>query len=108
MKRANCYIVLVTAPDMKTARLLAKEILKARLAACANILPKIESHFWWQDKLNQCSEALILFKTTRQALNALEEKALSLHPYDTPEIVAVKLDSGTPRYLDWVQQNVAG
>ena len=66
MKAArNFAIVLVTAPDLKTARALARAALGARLAACANLVPKLESHYWWQGKLERSNEALILFKTTR-------------------------------------------
>ena len=97
---------MVTAPNLKTARKLAKEILQARVAACANIIPKIESHYWWQGKVNSSNEVLILFKTMKKSLNELEQKVLEIHPYDTPEIVAIKIESGSTRYLDWIQQSV--
>jgi periplasmic divalent cation tolerance protein len=98
----NFAIVLVSAPDLKTARLIANTVLTARLAACANLLPKLESHYWWQGKLEHSNEVLILFKTTRSKLGALEKLVLARHPYDTPEFIAIPLDSGTPRYLDWI------
>ena len=97
---------MVTAPNLKTARKLAKEILQARVAACANIIPKIESHYWWQGKINSSNEVLIIFKTMKKSLNELEQKVLEIHPYDTPEIVAIKIESGSTRYLDWIQQSV--
>ena len=103
MKSArNFAIVLVTAPDLKTARAIAHTALAARLVACANLIPKLESHYWWQGKLERSNEALILFKTTRSKLGALEKLILAKHPYDTPEFIALPLDSGTPRYLDWI------
>ena len=103
MKSArNFAIVLVTAPDLKTARALACAALDARLVACANLVPKLESHYWWQGKLERSNEVLILFKTTKGKLGALEKLVLANHPYDTPEFIAIPLDSGTPRYLDWI------
>jgi periplasmic divalent cation tolerance protein len=103
MKAAhNFAVVLVTAPDLKTARVLARAALHARLVACANLIPKLESHYWWEDKLERSKEVLILFKTTKGKLGRLEKLILARHPYDTPEFIAIPLDSGTPRYLDWI------
>jgi periplasmic divalent cation tolerance protein len=98
-------LVLVTAPDLKTARSLAKAALQARLAACANLIPKIESHYWWQGKIESSAEVLLLFKTTKAKLPALEKKILANHPYDTPEFLALPLKAGTKKYLDWVRAN---
>ena len=103
MKAArNFAVVLVTAPDLKTARALARAALHARLVACANLIPKLESHYWWEDKLERSNEVLVLFKTTKSKLGRLEKLILARHPYDTPEFIAIPLDSGTPRYLDWL------
>lgn len=103
MKSARTIrLVLVTAPNRKIARSLAKAALTAKLVACANIVPGLESHYWWQGALEHSSELLVLFKTTRSHLAALEKLILDLHPYDTPEIISVTLDASTPRYLDWI------
>lgn len=103
MKRAPAFrVVLVTAPDLKTARALAKAALTARLVACANIVPKIESHYWWQGKIESSPETLIIFKTTRARLAALEKLIVAEHPYDTPEFVALPLGEGNARYLAWL------
>ncbi len=96
------FLVLVTAPDRKTARALARAALAARLAACVNLLPGIESHYWWQGKVESSSEVLLLLKTTRPKLVALKQLILARHPYDTPEFVALSLDTGSRRYLDWL------
>lgn len=107
MKSANPFrLVLVTAPNLKTARALAKAALDKHLVACANIVPKIESHYWWQGKLESSAEVLILFKTTAKRLAALEKVLLASHPYDTPEIIALPLRSGTSRYLAWLADAV--
>lgn len=108
MKRASAFrLVLVTAPDLKTARLLAKAALAAKLVACANLVPKIESHYWWQGKLESSAEVLIIFKTTRNQLAALEKLILAKHPYDTPEFVALSLAEGNAKYLGWLAASVS-
>ena len=100
-------LVLVTSPDLKTARRLAKAALTARLVACANLVPKVESHYWWQGKIAHGSEVLMLFKTTVAHLAALEKLVVELHPYDTPEFVALSLAGGNKRYLDWLESSCA-
>lgn len=100
-------IVLVTAPDLKTARRLANAALVARLAACVNLMPQIESHYRWQGKLESGAEVLLVIKTARSRLGALEKLIVSKHPYDTPEFVVLPLAGGSKRYLDWLGASVA-
>ena len=108
MKQAsNAVLVLVTAPDLDTARALAKATLSARLVACANLIPKIESHYWWQGKLESSTEVLIIFKTTKSKLKALEQLIVANHPYDTPEFLVLPIIAGNKRYLNWVRKSVA-
>lgn len=104
---AHFSLVFVTAPDLKTARALAKSALKARLVACANLLPGIESHYRWQGKIEAATEVLIIFKTLRANLPALEKLILAEHPYDTPEIISLTLNTGNEKYLDWIKANCA-
>ena len=104
---AQFSVVLVTAPDLKIARQLAKAALRARLVACANLVPQIESHYWWQKKIETVAEVLILFKTTRKLLPALEQLVLSKHPYDTPEFLVLPLKAGSARYLKWIEDSVS-
>ncbi len=104
---STSMLVLVTAPNLEIARQLAKAALSARLIACVNLVPTFESHYWWQGKLETSREVLLLLKTTKPKLPALEKLILANHPYDTPEILAVRLASGTERYLDWLQASVA-
>ena len=106
MKPASKFaLVLVTAPDLKAARALARAALKAHLIACANLVPKIESHYRWQGKIESGAEVLILFKTTKKQLAALEKLVLVRHPYDTPEFVALPLAAGNRKYLAWLAES---
>ena len=91
----------MTAPNLKTARALARAALEARLVACVNLIPDLESHYWWQGKLETGSEVLMLFKTTRPNLSALQKLILSNHPYDTAEFVVLPVAGGARRYLAW-------
>ena len=107
MKSAKSFkLVLVTAPDLKMARTLAKHALRARLVACANLVPGIESHYWWKGRLERGREILIVFKTRATRLAALERLILDHHPYDTPEILTVPLTQGTARYLTWIANSL--
>ena len=107
MKQAsNAVLVLVTAPNLDTARALAKAALSARLVACANLIPKIETHYWWQGKRESSAEVLIFFKTTKSKLKALEKLIVANHPYDTPEFLVLPIISVNKRYLDWVIESL--
>ena len=107
MKSATKFaVVLVTAPDLKTARASARAALSARLIACANLVPKIESHYWWQGKIESGAEVLLVLKTQKSKLAALEKLVLAGHPYDTPEFIAMPLSAGNQRYLDWLAESL--
>ena len=99
---AKFALVLVTAPDLKTARALAKAALKASLIACANLVPKVESHYWWQGKMESGAEVLVILKAHKSKLAALEKLIIAQHPYDTPEFLVLPLSAGNGRYLDWL------
>ena len=79
--------------------------LKAKLAACANIVPAVESHYWWKGKLESSDEVLLIFKTRQQLLPKLERAVREIHPYDTPEFVALPLTTGSRKYLAWLTDN---
>ena len=99
-------VVLVTAPDAATARTIVRVCLDARLAACANILPGIESHYWWKGCLETAQEVLIIFKTSVNLIPALQNLVLLHHPYETPEFVTLPITGGNPAYLSWLHNSV--
>lgn len=98
-------VVLITAPDLKIARRLARTALAARLIACANLIPKIESHYRWQGKIESGREVMLLMKTTRARLGALKKFILAHHPYTTPEFIVLPVTGGAKGYLDWLAQS---
>lgn len=85
--------------------MLAKAALEKHLVACANLVPKLESHYWWQGKLETNAEVLIVFKTKRPHLAALEKLVMQKHPYDTAEFIVLKIESGAARYLKWIEDS---
>lgn len=102
----SVVVALVTAPDRKTARQLATLILQARAAACVNMVPGIQSHYWWKGKLDQAREVLLLIKTTRALAPEVERIVHAHHPYETPEFVALPVAGGSAAYLAWVDDSV--
>ena len=105
-KTSSVLLVLVTAPDVKVARALARAALTARLVACVNLVPKIESHYWWQGRIESSTEVLLSLKTTRPRLAKLEKLILAQHPYDTAEFVVLPISAGSAKYLAWVAASV--
>lgn len=107
MQSASSFaLVLVTAPDMKTARALARAALKGKWIACANLVPAIESHYRWKGKLERSAEILMILKTRKSRVPALEKLILAQHPYDTPEILVLTLKGGTKKYLAWLGESI--
>lgn len=99
-------MVFVTAPDIKVARSLARSALNAKLIACANLVPKIESHYRWQGKIEVSPEVLMIMKTAKTKVAGLEKLILGRHPYDTPEFLVVPIKAGSKRYLDWLADSI--
>src|SRR5436305_623387 len=106
MPRTDHVIALVTAPDLKTARKLSAAALKPKLAACVNIIPRIESHYWWKGELEKGTELLLVFKTTRKRAARLQVVILKEHPYETAEFIVFPIQAGSERYLQWISASV--
>lgn len=94
-----------TFPDAETARRISNQLVTENSAACANILPGIESIYCWKEKVETGSETLVLFKLSEDRQSAFQEKLRSLHPYEVPEIIFVPISSGLPEYVRWVADN---
>ena len=96
---------LSTFPDADVARRISNQLVSERFAACANILPAIESIYRWKDKIESGNETLVFFKLGEDRQLAFQDKLRSLHPYDVPEIIFVPVASGLPEYLQWVSES---
>ena len=96
----------MTALTLRVGRTVARAALKSRLVACANLIPKIESHYWWQGKLESSAEVLIVFKTMKAKLKALEKLVVEKHLYDTSEFIVLPITASNKRYLNWLGDSV--
>jgi periplasmic divalent cation tolerance protein len=100
--------VYVTAGDVAEAHRIGRAAVEARLAACANVIPGMRSVYWWQGKIEEGREAVLILKTTEDRLEALTARVKELHSYDCPCIEALPVIGGHPPYLDWVVQETQG
>ena len=99
-------IVYCTVPDAVTGAHIAKTLVKERLCACVNRIPGLTSHYIYEEEYCEDSEELLLIKTTVEGFDALRERIEALHPYDTPEIIATKIEKGSEAYLTWLRSGV--
>jgi periplasmic divalent cation tolerance protein len=99
-------LVLTTLPDQADADALAARLVGEQLAACVNILAPCGSVYRWQGAVETASEIPLLIKTTRACYPALEAAVQALHPYETPELIALPVTCGLAAYLDWVAASV--
>jgi periplasmic divalent cation tolerance protein len=95
-------VVLTSLPDQETARKLARTLLAGRLAACVNIGAPVESMYHWRGQIETAQEVPVAVKTRRELYARVEAAILAAHPYELPEVVAVPVTHGLPRYLDWI------
>src|SRR5206468_10112503 len=98
-------LALSTFPDRETAQRISNQLVGEKFAACANILPGVESIYRWKEKIESGNETLVFFKVSEDRQPAFQEKLRSLHPYDVPEIIFVPVASGLEEYLQWVSEN---
>lgn len=102
-------IVLVTCGSAGEARLIARALVERRLAACGNVFEApVRSIYRWKGKIESAKEYLLIIKTSRRRLEALEEEVKRLHSYDVPEIIALPIVSGSTDYLKWLSESVRG
>ncbi len=101
-------IVLVTAASRAEARALAEAILVKRLAACVNIVPGVESHYWWDGKLDHAEECLLMIKSTAEQFEALSTLVREKHSYECPEIIDLAPEGISPAYRAWWETECRG
>lgn len=108
MQIASDYrVVFVTAPSLELAQSLATTLVAEKLCACCTLLPQAISVYSWQGAIEQANETQMLIKTSSAQLEQLEQRLIELHPYEVPEIIAVQLDSVSPKYIQWLQSSLS-
>jgi periplasmic divalent cation tolerance protein len=91
--------------NLSDANNISRNIVREKLAACANLLPA-HSIYWWEGEIESTDEVIVHFKTTEDKYPALEHRLRELHPYQTPMIVAMAIQAGSDGYLAWLQDCV--
>ena len=98
----DTLLVITNCPDEESANAIALAVVEARLAACVNILPRVQSVYCWQGSVESATEIPLFIKSTAANYPALEAIIRQHHPYDVPEIIALPVTHGLPAYLNWV------
>ncbi len=100
-------LVMTNLPDLPSAQAMARALVGAKLAACVNILPGVQSVYRWQGTVEDAHEVTLLVKTTQHRYVQLQQAIIAAHPYDVPEVIAWPLADGHPPYLQWVAAETA-
>ncbi len=95
-------LLYITASGMDEAKTVARSLVEARLAACANVIGGVDSFYWWQGKLNEAREVVIIAKTRDDLVEACVAKVRQVHGAELPCVVAVAITGGNPAFLDWI------
>ena len=95
-------LVLCTINDMNKAKKISGKLVREKLAACVNIIPKISSIYFWKDEIVEDEEYLMLIKTKNILFDELKHRIIELHPYEVAEVVSLKIDNGSKAYLEWI------
>lgn len=99
-------IVLSTAGSEEEAQKIARHLVENHVAACVNIVPRIESMYRWEGKIESSRECLMVIKTVSGNFSAVRDAILELHSYDLPECISIAVDDGSAAYLEWVDQSL--
>lgn len=99
-------VVFSTTGSEDEARKIARHLVERRLAACVNLVPRIESIYRWQGKVESSQEFLLIIKTTASQFSAVRDAIGHLHSYDVPECIALNIEDGSEEYLDWLANSV--
>lgn len=99
----------ITCPDSEHAQKLARHLLSEKLIACANILPQMQSLYWWKDQIETSTEAILLVKTNFSeylSRESLFQRIEALHPYEVPCIMELQIGDVNEPYLNWIQDSL--
>jgi periplasmic divalent cation tolerance protein len=99
---SDALFIYVTAGSAEEAERIGRALVAERLAACANILPGMRSIYWWDGKMEDATEAVLVLKSVRANLAALTARVKALHSYAAPCVVALPIEGGNEEYLRWI------
>ena len=99
-------MIYITCSDREEAMVIGRALVEARLVACINLIPGMESVYWWKDEICSDREMILIAKTMGDRVPDLIEMVRDLHSYDVPCIISLPIESGNPEYLQWIGQSV--
>jgi periplasmic divalent cation tolerance protein len=102
---SDAALVLVTVGSDEEASRIGKTVVQERLAACCNIIPRIQSIYWWKGEVCEEEEKLLIIKTRHELYTALQARIRQLHSYEVPEVICFPIDQGLPEYLRWIVES---
>ncbi len=94
----------ITAPSMEVAEKIAENLVDKKLAACANIIPRLKSFFYWEGEVQSEEEVLVLGKTKTSLIPELEEEVKAIHPYEVPCFISWQIDAGHKPFMEWIAE----
>lgn len=105
---SSYVVVFMTASDKKEALKIVRRLLNERLIACANIVGPVSSLFWWEGKIDEASEFLVIVKSRKDLFKRLSERVKETHSYEVPEILELPITEGLSSYLEWMSASLQG
>lgn len=106
MADAGKIVVMITTLNVEEAHNIAKLLLNKRKVACVNIVPRVDSLFWWEDEVDSTQESLLIAKTKASLLTEIIELVNSIHSYEVPEVIALPVIGGSADYLNWIDSEL--
>lgn len=104
--RANRFVIIFVTTPKRYSKIVAKQLLGKKLVACVNIVKKVSSMYWWENKICTDEEELLVLKTKKILLKKIIEEIKKVHPYKVPEIISVEINKGNKEYLSWIDEVV--
>ena len=101
-------VVLVNCSSLEEAGTIGRQLVAKRLAACVNLVPGVHSWYWWEGKVVEDNEVMVMIKTSRERLAELEKEVVRLHSYAVPEVIALQVVDGSRNYLNWIDFSLSG
>lgn len=100
-------MIYITTKDKEQALSIGRDIVQNRLAACANIMDKMNSIYWWNQELEESQETILILKTISANVDSIIERVKLLHTYSCPCVISWKIEEGNPDYLDWISKEIS-
>ncbi len=100
----NFRLIYITAGSMEEARRIGKTLVEERLVACANVIDGVHSFYWWEGKVQEDNEVVLIAKTRADLVPDVVARVKAVHSYECPCVLALPVDDGNPQFLDWIAQ----